>query len=144
MNLEPLSPSFVDPEYVGWKGPCCATRKQREDLKHVFIFDAYEEEDLEPMTSADKEENGLVVQERMGIGCRGVKKEEAGRFDALMLNTGWEGWDDDSEATVEGQGDDGEDPGELVDEQQLWSFVVESKPLKGGSSRLQHCHFVKT
>ncbi|ORY59034.1 hypothetical protein BCR35DRAFT_355341 [Leucosporidium creatinivorum] len=127
MNLPPLSPSFVDPEYVGWTGPCCATRRQREDLKEVFLFDAFEVVDLEPEEGEGEE---LVTQERMGVGCRGVRREEEGRFDRMMLNVGWEGWDEGAEVGEDEEEDDGEDPGELKEEEQLWTFAVESREPK--------------
>lgn len=126
MTSSPLPSSALKPLRVGWTSVCCATKKQRGQLADLFIFEGVEQQ-------GEKEGEDWVTHERMGLGCRGVRKENAGRLDEAMLNVGWDGWMGGEE--TEGGEDQLE---EMADEEDLaaadpvkveplWQFAL--KPL---------------
>ncbi|GAA6015393.1 hypothetical protein JCM11491_000410 [Sporobolomyces phaffii] len=95
-----------DPRVVEWSGPCCATRQQRRDLATGFVFS------WAPSTDNDEgegeEEEGVVISDRMGLGCRGFSRADAAAICARELDArnhavAFEvGVDDDEDVPVEG------------------------------------------
>lgn len=83
----------VLPREVDWKSACAATKSQRDTLSSSFIFTAYDTESIPSDLSHYEEDNRgeeLVIQERMGLGCCGVRKENSGVFDRLLERIGRE------------------------------------------------------
>lgn len=84
-NFEPLSPSFFAPQRVTWNSVCCLTSLQRQELSKSWKFkNRFEKvEKLE----TDLEKGSVLLGERMGIGCLGIKSRDYGRYDAILRST---------------------------------------------------------
>lgn len=86
-NFEPLSPSFFAPQRVQWNSVCCLTTFQRQELSRSWKFKNRLDLEKVEKLECDLEEGKVLLGERMGIGCLGIKSRDYGRYDAILRGT---------------------------------------------------------
>lgn len=67
------SPSYLAPIKVDWTGPCCVTKAQRKPLGKMWKWDEEQFGD----EVREGEGGKVILGERMGLGCRGLRVEQA-------------------------------------------------------------------
>lgn len=89
----PLPSTFLQPKVVNYTGPLSVTRFQRTKLEEEcgMLFELFENMDVEEIDEEEERrerEGRCWVSDRMGVGCKGLRREECGVLERRFWEAG--------------------------------------------------------